>query len=201
MSSEPEDERPFERVVMLNEAAKQLLARSTRVDLLALDAMVQSKRGGGNLRGFDEVSSQMRLWSRELLQQLGELSALSASVLLQTSQRSKQARKLDLLAAAASASENPTLLAAHERLRAEHDALGDGLRKQARRTQNLLSDIDQLGMMAIVLSRSAMIEAASGDDQQREQLCKVSREFHQNSESVLEIIKSTLQATRAGRSP
>ena len=193
------DERRFEQVVRLNEAAKQLMARSTRVDLLALDAMVQSKRGGGSLRGFDEVSSQMRLWSRELLQQLGELGVLSASLLRQTSLRSKQMRKLDLLSLAAKESNNEALRSAHERLQREHEALCSALQADARRTQNLLSDIDQLGMMAIVLSRSAMIEAASGDEQQREQLSKVSVEFYQHSESVLQIIKSALTSTRGGQ--
>ncbi len=193
------DERRFEQVVRLNEAAKQLMARSTRVDLLALDAMVQSKRGGGSLRGFDEVSSQMRLWSRELLQQLGELGVLSASLLRQTSLRSKQMRKLDLLSLAVKESNNEALRSAHERLQREHEALCSALQADARRTQNLLSDIDQLGMMAIVLSRSAMIEAASGDEQQREQLSKVSVEFYQHSESVLQIIKSALTSTRGGQ--
>jgi len=47
----------FERVISLNEAAKELIARSFRVNLLALDAMVQSKRGGSSLRGFEAFIS------------------------------------------------------------------------------------------------------------------------------------------------
>lgn len=185
---------------MLNEAAKELLARSAQVNLLALDAMVQSKRGGSNLRGFDEVSWQMRMWSRELHEQLGELGALGASVLARTSLRSKHSRQLQLLTQATVASENVSLSAACERCRSEHEALDTALAVDLRKIRNVLSDIDQLGMMAIVLSRSAMIEAVSGDEQQRDQLYKVSREFYQNSEAVLETLKMTIAATRTGAS-
>ena len=196
MSAERRNER-FDQVVTLNEAAKELLVRSAQVNLLALDAMVQSKRGGGNLRGFDEVSSQMRMWSKELHQQLRELGELSASVLLRTSLHSKQRRKLELLEEAARCSDNADAQAACERSLREHQSLEATLARDARRTRDLLSDIDQLGMMAIVLSRSAMIEAASGDDQQRAQLNLVSQEFYRNSEAVLEILKATLNEMRS----
>ena len=75
-----EEQANFNRVAGLNEAAKELVARSYQVNLLALDAMVQSKRGGSSLRGFDEVSSQMRRWSRDLHVELERLAALSRRV-------------------------------------------------------------------------------------------------------------------------
>ena len=84
------DSSELRRVVELNEAAKALLRQSFEINLRALDAIVQSKRGGGALRGFDEVSSQIRLWSRDLQEKVESLWALgrsavtSASHLLQT---------------------------------------------------------------------------------------------------------------------
>ena len=198
MDSEHESNCSFEKVVILNEAAKALLARSAQVNLLALDAMVQSKRGDGNLRGFDEVSSQMRSWSRELHQELGQLGELSATLLSRTSLRSKHNRKLVLLEKANAASENADLRSACVRCRAEQGSLDAALGRDMRRIRNLLGDIDQLGLMAIVLSRAAMIEAVSGDEQQRAQLHQVSSEFYRNSEAVLETIRSTIAAVRPG---
>ena len=64
------------QVVSLNEASKSLLTRSFEINLRSLNAIVQSKRSGGRLRGFDDVSSQIRTWSRELHQQLEELGRL-----------------------------------------------------------------------------------------------------------------------------
>jgi phenylacetate-coenzyme A ligase PaaK-like adenylate-forming protein len=59
-----------------------------------------------------------------------------------------------------------------------------------------LSDLDQLGLMAMVLSRSAMIEASSGTSEQRAQLGRVSQEFYQNSEFVISLLRSALKAVR-----
>ncbi|HTQ03281.1 MAG TPA: hypothetical protein VMI54_05470 [Polyangiaceae bacterium] len=190
----PEDhQRGFERVVALSEASKALLARSFKVNLLALDAMVQSKRGGGNLRGFDEVSSQMRLWSRDLHRDLQQLEARTRNLVARTSLVRKEKHTIDLLRAAALASRNSALLAAYEARGERHEALERELAGDWRAVREMLGDLDQLGLMAIVLSRSAMIEASSGSQAQREQLSSVSREFYRNSEAVTETIKTVLK--------
>jgi len=172
------------------------MARSLHVNRLALDAMVQSKATGANLRGFDEVSSQMRHWSRDLHGELERLRALSRELVVEVSHASKEARLLRLLRSATTAC---SATAHHCDFRRKEDAHVDRLehlRKLWRTMVLLLSDLDQLGLMAMVLSRSAMIEASSGTSEQRVQLGRVSQEFYQNSEFVISVLRAALKAVR-----
>lgn len=59
--------------------------------------------------------------------------------------------------------------------------------------RNRLSDLSQMGTMAVVLSRSAMIEAATGTDAQRALLGQVSKEFFDHSQIVVRTIRTTLK--------
>ena len=190
------DTANFGRVAALNEAAKELMARSHHVNRLALDAMVQSKATGANLRGFDEVSSQMRHWSRDLHGELERLRTLSRELVVEVSHASKEAHVLRLLrraTIACSGTAHPCDFSLQE---AAHLDRLERLRKLWRSMVLSLSDLDQLGLMAMVLSRSAMIEASSGTSEQRAQLGRVSQEFYQNSEFVISLLRSALKAVR-----
>lgn len=183
----------FERVGELNEAAKELIARSFRVNLLALDAMVQSKRGGSSLRGFDEVSSQMRTWSKDLHVELEQLSRLSRAAVEQASQSSKQAHLLRLIERAAAASNDALATQALDAgCQAQLERSAD-LRRTWRQVKDTVGSLDSLGMMAVVLSRSAMIEASCGTAEQRAQLNDVSEQFCRNSEAVVTVLKNLLK--------
>lgn len=190
------EQRNFERVAWLSEATKELIARSFRVNLLALDAMVQSKRGGSALRGFDEVSSQMRSWSRDLHRELEVLRRLSQEAVSRASRCSKEAHMLRLLGIAARTSGHSAAVRAFELLSAEQLVREADLARTWRRIADVLGDLDLLGMMATVLSRSAMIEAASGTEQQRAQLNDVSQEFYRHSEAVLKVLKGLIKAMK-----
>lgn len=190
------ERRGFDRVTSLNEAAKELISRSFRVDLLALDAMVQSKRGGGSLRGFDEVSSQMRSWSRDLHRELEELRHLSREVVVNVSTASKEDHLLRLLARAAASTGDELATKAVALRETGQTERGQQLNVRWRRVLSSLGDLDQLGMMAVVLSRSAMIEASSGNPEQRAQLNDVSQEFYRNSEAVVAVLKALLKVMR-----
>jgi hypothetical protein len=194
--AEGADRHGFGRIVALNEAAKQLLSLSYRVNLLAIDAMLQSKRGGGNLRGFDEVSSQMRAWTRELHAQLEQLNTQCNEVIARTSLLTKQQHSLRLLAEADRQSGETGLQRVHAQQRAATEELGAELDRDWRRVRGRLADLDQLGTMAVVLSRSAMIEASTGTDEQRDLLTQVSQEFFQNSQVAVQTIKSILKQVR-----
>ena len=85
-------------MVNLNEAAKCLLLRSFEINLRALNAIVQSKRCGSRPRGFDEVSSQIRAWSRNLHRQLEGLGVLVRKAVGLASSSIRQQRIAALLA-------------------------------------------------------------------------------------------------------
>lgn len=190
------EQASFNRVAALNEAAKELIARSYQVNLLALDAMVQSKRGGSNLRGFDEVSSQMRRWSRDLHVELERLAALSRQVVGEVSMTSKEGHLLRLLQRATEQSANGAVTRTFTERRAVQLEREQTLMHLWRKVMDALGDLDQLGMMAVVLSRSAMIEASSGAAEQRAQLGHVSQEFYRNSETVVNVLKTVLKEMR-----
>jgi hypothetical protein len=188
----------FDKVVELNEAAKQLLARSFHVNLLALDAMVQSKRGQSSVPGFDAVASQMLGWSRELQALLVKLGQASSIVVSRTSWTAKDAHTLGLLRAAAEQSQSALGRAVCERLQAECATSVLSLRQDWRHVTSLLSELSQLGMMACVLSRSAMIEACSAGPELRRQLSDVSREFNAHAEAVVDILSALVRAMNRG---
>jgi hypothetical protein len=188
--------RGFDRVVALNEAAKGLLALSYQVNLLAIDAMLQSKRGGGDLRGFDEVSSQMRSWSRDLHERLERLSGHCSEVVGRTSLYCKQAHILQLLEAAARQSTGESLQAACGQRGDEQQALAAEVDRDWRRVRAQLDDLNQLGTMAVVLSRSAMIEASTGTAEQRLLLTQVSQEFSRHSNVAVQTIRDILKQLR-----
>jgi hypothetical protein len=187
----------FDRVVALNEAAKELLERSLKVNLLALNAMVQSKRSGGACRGFDEVSAQMRSWSQQLHGQLRSLGQLSQTTVRDLSLYEKQRRLSRLLERAIESVATVSSSAVLQRSRAELEANLLGLESGRRRLSLLIDDLVQLGMMASVLSRSAMIEAQSGPAEIRQQLSDVSREFYDNAEAVVETLRALLKSIRS----
>src|SRR6478752_1290167 len=182
------EKRGFDRVTSLNEAAKELISRSFQVNLLALDAMVQSKRGGSSLRGFDEVSSQMRSWSRDLHKELEHLRQLSRDVVVDVSTASKEGHLLRLLARAAASAGNELATQTVTARRADESEREEQLKRRWREVLDAVGDLDQLGMMAVVLSRSAMIEASSGSAEQRAQLNDVSQQFYSNSEAVVNVL-------------
>jgi len=183
-------------VTSLNEAAKELISRSFQVNLLALDAMVQSKRGGSSLRGFDEVSSQMRSWSRDLHKELEHLRQLSRDVVVDVSTASKEGHLLRLLARAAASAGNELATQTVTARRADESEREEQLKRRWREVLDAVGDLDQLGMMAVVLSRSAMIEASSGSAEQRAQLNDVSQQFYSNSEAVVNVLKGLLKVMR-----
>lgn len=186
----------FGGVVALNQGARDLLSLSYRVNLLAIDAMLQSKRGGGDLKGFDEVSSQMRSWTRDLHDRLEELNVKCQAVVARTSLYCRRREVLRLLEAAVAQSGNADLQRALGQLREGLKDIGAELDSDWRIVRGRLADLDQQGTMAVVLSRSAMIEAATGGAEQRAQLGQVSKAFYEHSQSAVQTLKSLLRQFR-----
>ena len=177
------------QVVSLNEAAKRLLSRSFEINLRSLNAIVQSKRSDGRLRGFAEASSQIRTWSRELHGQLERLGGLGREAVGLASLFLRQQRTVGLLGPAARSTGHPDAqraLAGAESALASHRA---SLRAIWRRIADVIDDLNQLGLMACVLSRTAMIEATAAEPAQRAQLQELTREFSLRSDEVVEIVR------------
>jgi hypothetical protein len=184
-------------VVELNECAKAILADTHQVNLRCLDAMVRSTRSGSKLRGFAEVSVQMRHWSRELYAGVNTGLALSAQQIGLMSAFVQKGRQVELLAAAMQEGHaQAALQSAYARVEAELLAVVEALALSRRKMRSALEDLEQLGLMACVLSRAALIEAASGNPAERHDLTIVSKEFADRSEKVTQTIRSMLASDR-----
>ena len=188
------------QVVSLNEAAKVLSRCSFEINLRALDAIVQSKRSGRRLRGFDEVSTQMRTWSRELVQQLDELRALSCEALGLASLFIRQRRMTGLMTSALASSAFPGASAMQATVSATLEGRQADLKILWRRIIAAVEGLNLQGMMACVLSRSALIEATSSPDaEQRVQLGHVSQDFYKKSDEVVEIVRALAKEIGSSR--
>jgi methyl-accepting chemotaxis protein len=184
-------------VVEVNEAAKTILNASHQVNLRALDAMVRGFRAGDALRGFAEVSSQMRQWSAELDAAIRQVTELSGRQVQLVSASMRQRRMFELLTAAAQdASARPVLAEALSRWRAEFERSQSELQQFKRKLKAVLEEMEQLGLMACVLARAAAIEATSGTPEQRTELGIVSKEFAEHSERVAQNIHELLSNER-----
>lgn len=180
-------------VVELNEGTKRVLWVSHQVSLRALDAVVRSTRAGAALRGFVEVSSQMRGWSRELHAAVQLVSNLSARQVCNVSALLREERRLNLLELASAGKQYGTaLLEASRRARALKASLEQNIARTRDETTRGLEELQQLGLMASVLSRAALIEATSGNAEERSDLSEVAREFATRAEEVTTIVQQML---------
>jgi len=189
-------ETQLERVVAVHEGAKSLLSDSHHVNLRALDATVRSLRGGTQLRGFAEVSAQMRQWSQELHSAVKQVTKLSAEQVNAVSAFEKHQRMLKLLALGGSEPAGARLLAqVLDSAGAQRRELELSLRKLQRQVRGLLEELQQLGLMACVLSTSALIEAATAGKESKD-LTIVSKDFSERSQKVTENIRLMLASDR-----
>ncbi len=187
----------FEQVVSLNEAAKRLLRRSFEINLHALNAIVQSKQSGDRLRGFNEAASQIRAWSGELHTQLERLGSLVREAVVQASRFVKRKHTAGLLLSAVRRSGKQHGTAVVAGCEASLSAHRSELRALWRRIVDAVDDLNQLGLMACVLSRSAIIEATAAEPEQRAQLEEVTKDFYAKSEEVVVIVRGLGKTARS----
>ena len=185
------------QLVQLNEGAKVVFTRSHAVNLLAIDAIVRSRLAGDAVRGFAEVSTQMRAWSSDLYARMQSLQESTTDVVATMSRHAKHVRSARLLAAAAShPSAEAALAAAGSATRALVDEDTRTLRRAHEAVVTRLDELSRLGMMACVLSRAAKIEAVHARDEHRAQLSQVAEEFAASADEVVETVRELLGAER-----
>lgn len=187
-------------VVALNDASKVMSEHSREVRLRALDALVRSaKDSSAALAGFREVSLQMRRWSDDLSAQLTRIRKLSGDSVTQESYYRTLKRRGRLLAEAALKSGNPALKARLDAYRQKERAAQLERNKRLAATAQELDELRQLGLMAIVLSRTAMIEASAANPKDRAVLSSVALEFGEHADAVLQLGKTLLPMAVSAR--
>lgn len=187
-------------VVAINDASKTMNRHSAQVRLRALDALVRAARSTGvQLAGFREVSMQMRRWSDELSAQLNRLRKLTSESVTQESRWCTLRRRERLLAEATRQSEDAELARSLSLVRERERVILVDRRGRIDATTLLLEDLSQLGLMAMVLSHTARIEAASASDADREPLTHVAVEFGEHADAVQQLVKTLIPMVSQAR--
>lgn len=193
------DHQPLAVVVALNESAKQLRRYAFEVGLSALGAIVRSSRSGAHLRGFKEVASQMRGWSAELAGGVRLLNASCAESVQLESELLRRTRLLKLLELAALGEDARRVTApSRERERLAVCGVRDRLARSNAELSEQLEQLSQLGLMASVLARAALIEASSGDDHERRELSIASQAFATYADHVNQVAAAARERNKRG---
>lgn len=154
------------RVVSANEEIKKVIRISAEVNLVALNAMLVAKRSGAKSRGFAVVSSELRVFSRNLESAMTGLGVLIFGLVRDAAAMQKQNRERRHFCTAMAQGEKahelvgPMLLRKEETIR----ETGQAIRQDWHMLQLQLSRALQLCETGGSLSRSAKIEAVYGGD-------------------------------------
>jgi len=173
-------------MVGLNEEIKRVIALAFRVNLMALNAIILARRAGTAARGFGVLSDELRRFTCELEQAMGELRRLTWQAVSAVTLRVKQARITQVLQRCVGHGGRSAELAGL-RLAALERTANSELAHFVRLTPALndaIGDADRIGLMGGVLARTAKIEAAYGQNF-REQFAGVATDFDRAIESIL----------------
>lgn len=154
------------RVVKTNEEIKKVIRISSGVNLVAINAMLVAKRSGERSRGFAVVSSELRIFSRNLESAMTGLGALIFELVKDAAAMQKQQQERDhflaLVAQGKPLNElvQPARARIEERMQGTEQEIGKDWHKLGLQLNRVLQLCESGGS----LSRSAKIEAVYGGD-------------------------------------
>ncbi|MDP2804639.1 MAG: methyl-accepting chemotaxis protein [Gallionellaceae bacterium] len=154
------------RVVKTNEEIKKVIRISSGVNLVAINAMLVAKRSGERSRGFAVVSSELRIFSRNLESAMTGLGTLIFELVRDAAAMQKQQQErahfLHIGAQGKPLCDQvaPALARVDGRIRETGDEIG----KDWHKLRLQLNRVLQLCEAGGSLSRSAKIEAVYGGD-------------------------------------
>lgn len=179
------------RIVRINEEIKQVVGVSTKINIMALNAIFLAKRAGVAARGFGVLSNEFRVFAQELRNHMATLSSLVYNCVAEVSMMLQDARLSRLLKEADRLSGQPCMkpiLQLRVRRSFEH---ADNLVRLRRQLRLALDDAFQMVELGGVLAKSAKIEAAYGQGFSTS-LAQVSGEF----DHIVDDIRASLEALR-----
>jgi len=181
------------RVVKANEDIKKVIRISSGVNLVALNAMLIAKRSGERSRGFAVVSSELRLFSRNLDAAMNGLGELIFSLVRDAAAMQRQRQQHSHFMAVMKANKSvrkwaePTLA----RVEARMGVVEEEISQDWHRLRLQLNRVLQLCESGRSLSRSAKIEAVYGGD-----MSTTLKQVASQIEGTVDEIFSTLKLLR-----
>lgn len=152
----------LKRIVRINENIKTVVTQAHKINLLALNAILLSRRAGRAALGFGVISNELRVFSKELTETMRLLMQLSfASVgVVSSSQRYQRLNRLMNLACAQSQRQDMEqhLSISNDKLASMNQQLGLCFQQ----LNNNLEQADNASRFGSVIARSLKIEATYG---------------------------------------
>jgi hypothetical protein len=181
------------RVVKANEDIKKVIRISSGVNLVALNAMLIAKRSGERSRGFAVVSSELRLFSRNLEGSMTGLGELIFGLVRDAAAMQRQRQHHSHFVAIMSKNHqlSKVVVPAIARVEARIGCIEEDIGRDWHKLRLQLGRILQLCESGRSLSRSAKIEAVYGGD-----MSATLKQVANQIEDTVDEIFSTLKMLR-----
>lgn len=174
-------------IVRVNEDIKSVVKLAHGINLLALNAILLSRRAGNLALGFGVISDELRMFSKTLTKNMEALMQLSYASIQTISLHRRHLRMNTLMASAA---EQITETAYQDYLHASTGQamlLRNNTLQAYERLQNLLRDAEDTSRFGSVISRSLKIEATYGGSFSH-MLAQIAADFGLFIDAIPEII-------------
>lgn len=174
-------------IVRVNEDIKSVVKLAHSINLLAINAILLSRKAGNVALGFGVISDELRMFSKTLTKNMEALMQLSYAS-IQTI--SLHRRYLRMNALMASAAEQITESAYRDYLHSSTEQamlLRSNTLQAYERLQNLLRDAEDTSRFGSVISRSLKIEATYGGSFSN-MLAQIAADFGLFIDAIPEII-------------
>ena len=182
-------------IVRINEDIKKVVKLARRINILALNAILLSRRAGNVARGFAVISDELRGFSKELTQTMNKLTELSYEAVQVVSQHQRYRRINRFIVQTGDYVDSSLLKKQLASSNARVAVLENTLRESYQRLQMILNDADEGGRFGSVISRSLKIEATYGGSfsQMLSQIALEFGDYIDSIPSVLNQLKIYLQ--------
>lgn len=148
-------------IIGITECVKAVVWSAHRINLLAINALLLSRKSGSDAVGFAVVSTELRAFSQQLSQQMTHLHQLSATSLDQISAALKR-RHLQRLLLRANGEGRQSLQQPLARMSAAEHGFSEDAAGCNKQLGAVLADANQHCLYGDVIARFAKIEAAYG---------------------------------------
>lgn len=185
-------------IVEVNEDIKSVVTLARRINLLALNAILVSRRAGSVALGFGVIADELRGFSKNLTGTMQTLMSLSYQSVQTVSLYQRHVRMNKLIVLAQAQLMTSTLaLKLHPNDDRIH-TLRNELLNTYRGLQKLISDADDASRFGSVIARSLKIEATYGNEF-NSLLMQIALEFSQYIDAIpaiLHRLNRNLQGTK-----
>lgn len=189
-------EQHLNHIVTLNEGIKSIVRAAFNINLLAINAILVAKKLGDAVSGFRVISSELRGLTDQLKHSMARLVQNSHELVVLTSTLLKDGRILHAFNLTKNKyPELPFIDQTLSQINSKFDSHQQTLRKTVHDLASELSDAHRICLFGSIISKSAKIEAAYTDTENRA-LANVSQLFADEIALILPTIEDLSRSLR-----